>query len=195
MPAFPDIVDPARANLIAYLRTLHARGETEVTHMTVQLADGGSLTGTALNRSATGIQLLGEDKKVHLLRKTSDGRYRAVTSQQDWPSYNGDTVGYRYSRMTQITPANANQLAPVWINTVLIHMNCNPHRWWSTESCTSLREMKCMPWTRAAAVLSGTISVRARKASAEWPPSESIVASPSPETEFSSPPTTPILSR
>ena len=37
MPAFPDIVDPVRANLIAYLRTLRVRGETEVTHMTVQL--------------------------------------------------------------------------------------------------------------------------------------------------------------
>ena len=128
MPAFPDIVDPARANLIAYLRTLHARGETEITHMTVQLADGGSLTGTVLNRSATGIQLLGKDEKVHLLRKTSDGRYRTVTSQQDWPSYNGDTVGYRYSSITQITPANANRLAPVWINTVpdTHELQCTP---------------------------------------------------------------------
>jgi alcohol dehydrogenase (cytochrome c) len=128
MPAFADIIDPARANLIAYLRTLRAQGGAEVTHMTVQLAEGGTLTGSVLNRSATGIQLLGEDKKVHLLRKTSDGRYRAVTSQQDWPSYNGDTVGYRYSDNAQITPANANQLAPVWISTLhdTRELQCTP---------------------------------------------------------------------
>jgi len=116
MPAFPDVVDPDRANLIAYLRTLHASGGAEITHIAVQLEGGGTLAGSALNRSATSIQLLGEDEKVHLLRKTSDGRYRTVTSQQDWPSYNGDTVGYRYSDIAQITAANAGRLAPVWIH-------------------------------------------------------------------------------
>ncbi len=118
MPAFPDLVDPDRADLIDYLRTLRPPGGAEVSQVTVQLEGGGSLTGSALNRSATGIQLLGEDKKIHLLRKAADGHYRAVTSQQDWPSYNGDTVGYRYSDATQITPANASRLAPVWINTI-----------------------------------------------------------------------------
>ena len=128
MPAFPDLVDPERTNLIGYLRTLRAPGGTDVTQVTVQLEGGGSLTGSALNRSATGIQLLGEDKKIHLLRKTADGRYRAVTSQQDWPSYNGDTVGYRYSEATQITPANASRLAPVWINTIrdTRELQCTP---------------------------------------------------------------------
>ena len=118
MPAFPDLVDPDRAGLIGYLRTLRPPDAAEVSQVTVQLEGGGSLTGSALNRSATGIQLLGEDKKIHLLRKAADGRYRAVTSQQDWPSYNGDTVGYRFSNATQITPANASRLAPVWINTI-----------------------------------------------------------------------------
>jgi alcohol dehydrogenase (cytochrome c) len=118
MPAFPDLVDPDRANLISFLRTLRPPGGEEVPQVTVQLDGGGSLTGSQLNRSATGIQILGENKKIHLLRKTAGGRYRAVTSQQDWPSYNGDTVGYRYSNATQITPANAGRLAPVWINTI-----------------------------------------------------------------------------
>src|SRR5271154_3939659 len=72
MPAFADIIDPARANLIAYLRTLRAQGDlnayphtlppqgrTGVTHKTVQIADGGKRSGPVLNRSATGIQLLG----------------------------------------------------------------------------------------------------------------------------------------
>src|ERR1700679_3743820 len=58
MPAFADIVDPGRANLIAYLRTLRAQGGAEVMRMTVQLADGGTLTGSVLNRAAAVIQLL-----------------------------------------------------------------------------------------------------------------------------------------
>ena len=96
--------------------------------MTVQLEGGGSLTGSALNRSATGIQLLGEDKKIHLLRKAADGRYRAVTSQQDWPSYNGDTVGYRYSDATQITPANAAGSRRCGSTQYAIHARCNARR-------------------------------------------------------------------
>ena len=42
------------------------------------------------------MQLLGDDRKIHLLRKSGD-RYRPVTSQTDWPSYNGQTTGSRYS--------------------------------------------------------------------------------------------------
>src|ERR1700722_6022606 len=118
MPAFPDLVDPDRANLISFLRTLRPPGGEEVPHVTVQMDSGASLTGSQLNPSATGIQMLGEDKKIHLLRKTAGGRYRTVTSQQDWPSYNGDTVGYRYSSATQIPPANASRPAPVGINTI-----------------------------------------------------------------------------
>ena len=119
MPAFPDIVDPDRANLIAYLRTLRPVDSKEITHATVQLEGGGSLAGSVLNRSANSLQLLGgEDKKIHLLRKTAAGNYRPVTSQQDWPSYNGDTIGYRYSDIAQITPANASRLAPVWIQSI-----------------------------------------------------------------------------
>ena len=116
MPAFPDIVDPDRAKLIAFLRTLRAPESPEITHTTVKLEDGTTLAGEVLNRSAADLQLLGEDKQIHLLRKTPDGSYRTVTSQVDWPSYNGDTVGYRYSEIAQITPSKAGQMAPVWIH-------------------------------------------------------------------------------
>ena len=58
MPAFPDLVDPDRANLISFLRTLRPPGGEEVAHVTVQLDGGGSLTGSQLNRSAIGIQIL-----------------------------------------------------------------------------------------------------------------------------------------
>jgi acido-empty-quinoprotein group A len=32
-----------------------------------------------------------------------------------WPSFNGDYTGQRYSTLTQITPANVNQLAEQWV--------------------------------------------------------------------------------
>ena len=51
------------------------------------------------------MQLLGDDRQIHLLRKNGDA-YRAVTSQADWPSYNGQTSGNRYSPLTQITTGN-----------------------------------------------------------------------------------------
>src|SRR5580698_6071674 len=41
MPAFPDLVDPDRAGLIAYLRTLRPPGGAEVAQVTVQLEGGG----------------------------------------------------------------------------------------------------------------------------------------------------------
>lgn len=118
MPPFPDIVDADRANLIAFLRTLPAAGGAEVPQVTAQLQGGGSLTGSALNRSAADMQLLGEDKKLHLLRKVGENRYREVTSQDEWPSYNGDTVGYRYSKIAQLTPGNVSRVAPVWFSTI-----------------------------------------------------------------------------
>ena len=50
----------------------------------------GTLEGLVLNRSAHDLQLLGDDRKLHLLRKSGDAT-APVTSQTDWPSYNGET--------------------------------------------------------------------------------------------------------
>ena len=63
------------------------------------------------------MQLLGDDHELYLLRKMDSGEYRVVTSQADWPSYNGQTSGSRYSDLTQITNANASRLQPKWIFT------------------------------------------------------------------------------
>ena len=76
------------------------------------------LQGTALNRSASDMQMLGDDHQLYLLRKTDSGEYRVVTSQADWPSYNGQTTGSRYSELTQITNANVSRLQPKWIFTL-----------------------------------------------------------------------------
>ncbi len=116
MPAFADIAGSDRSNLIAFLRTLKPSGGSGLAApATVKLAGGATLSGMKLNSSNSSIDLLGEDKKLHILRRTSAGAYREVTSQADWPSYNGDTVGYRYSAVAQIDRANAPRLQPKWI--------------------------------------------------------------------------------
>jgi alcohol dehydrogenase (cytochrome c) len=117
MPAFPDIVDPDRANLISFLRTLKPfRGGVE--HGEVTLQDGKTLQGMVLNRTSRDMQMLGDDHQLYLLRNTESGKYRVVTSQTDWPSYNGKTSGGRYSDLAQITSANVARLQPKWIFTL-----------------------------------------------------------------------------
>ena len=118
MPPFPDIVDQDRTNLISYLRTLKPFWGTAIERATVTLESGKKLQGKALNQSAKDMQLLGDDHQLYILRKTESGEYREVTSQADWPSYNGQTVGSRYSELTQITNANVSKLQLKWIYTV-----------------------------------------------------------------------------
>src|SRR5207244_7492305 len=45
-------------------------------------------------------------------------RYRTVTSQTDWPAYNGDPGGNRYTALTQIDKNNLSRLGPRWIFTM-----------------------------------------------------------------------------
>ena len=60
------------------------------------------------------LQLLTDDKRVHLLRRVGD-RVREVTSSVDWPTYNGDPRGNRYTTLTQIDKTNIERLAPRWV--------------------------------------------------------------------------------
>jgi alcohol dehydrogenase (cytochrome c) len=107
MPPFPDIVDQQRANLISFLRTLKPFFGGAAARATVTLQGGKVLQGTALNRSASGMQMLSDDHQIYLLRKTESGESRVVTSQADWPS-----------EPTQITSANVSRLQPRWIFTL-----------------------------------------------------------------------------
>ena len=117
MPAFGNLSDSEVGDLIAFLRTLRPREGSGPQRTKLSLTTGGSLDGVILNQGADDLQLLGDDRKLHLLRKDGN-RYRAVTSQADWPSYNGHTRGYRYSTLTQISKANVNRLMPKWIFSV-----------------------------------------------------------------------------
>src|SRR5262249_46439139 len=57
------------------------------------------------------------DERIHLLRRAGD-KFREVTSETDWPNYNGDPRGNRYTTLWQITPANVARLAPKWVATI-----------------------------------------------------------------------------
>jgi alcohol dehydrogenase (cytochrome c) len=118
MPAFPDIVDQERANLISFLRTLKPLETAATPRASVMLVGEKTLQGTVLNRSASDMQLLGDDHKLYLLRKTNADVYRVATSQVGWPSYNGQTAGSRYSALAQVTNANVSRLEAKWIFTL-----------------------------------------------------------------------------
>jgi alcohol dehydrogenase (cytochrome c) len=118
MPAFPTLSAAEGADLVAFLRTLRPRAGTGPRRTTATLADGSVVAGVVLNQSAGEMQLLGDDRRLHLLRETPAGRYREVTSQSNWTTYHGQVNGNRFSAATQITTANVGRLAPQWVFTI-----------------------------------------------------------------------------
>lgn len=114
MPAFPGLTDTEVRDLIRFLRALQPREGSKPTRTKVALSTGIWLEGVVLNQGTFDLQLLGDDRRIHLLRKSGD-RYRPVTSQSDWPSYNGQMSGSRYSTLAQITKTNVHRMVPKWI--------------------------------------------------------------------------------
>ena len=118
MPSFANLSRAESTNLIAFLRTLRPRAGAGPQRTSVMLANGSSLSGVLLNQSVGEMQILGDDRRAHLLRETTPGRYRAVTSQSGWTTYNGQVSGNRYSALTEITADNVARLAPQWVFTL-----------------------------------------------------------------------------
>ncbi len=116
MPSFANLSEGDAASLIQFLRTLKPRAGSAPARAKVT-AGGVSVEGLVLNQSQFDMQLLGDDRKIHLLRKSGAAgtTLRAVTSQTDWTSYNGGDTGSRYSALTQINRSNAGSLAPKWM--------------------------------------------------------------------------------
>jgi alcohol dehydrogenase (cytochrome c) len=114
MPAFPQLSSADTSALVAKLRTLQPRFGTTPEHRELTLVDGSKLSGLVLNQSSFDLQLLGDDRKLHVLRREGEA-YRAVSSQSDWTTYNGGMSGSRYSTLTQIDKANVAALTPRWM--------------------------------------------------------------------------------
>ena len=106
--------------LVQFLRTLRPRGFGIVRPVRgkAETVDGKTLEGLILNQSFTDMQLRTDDQKIHLLRRVGDGRFREVTSEVNWPSYNGDQRGNRYATMDQINARNVSKLALKWVFTL-----------------------------------------------------------------------------
>jgi alcohol dehydrogenase (cytochrome c) len=117
MPSFPDFSSEEVRDLVTFLRALRPREGTEPAHRTVQTTSGTQISGLVLAQGTSDLQLLSDDHRIHLFRK-SGNRFREVTSQSDWPSYHGQYSGNRYSTLTQITKSNVTRLAPKWIFTL-----------------------------------------------------------------------------
>jgi alcohol dehydrogenase (cytochrome c) len=114
MPAFPSISANDLPALIGKLRSLKTRFGSAPVHREIKMVDGKTLAGLAMNQSDDELQLLGDDRRLHLLR-LSDDRWRKVTSQNDWTSYNGAMNGSRYSALDGINRNNVQNLAPAWL--------------------------------------------------------------------------------
>jgi alcohol dehydrogenase (cytochrome c) len=116
----PTVVEGQElADLVRFVRSLAPRpggrgfGLPQV-RMTAETTTGRKLDGLVLGEGFEDLQLRTDDNRIHLLRKAGN-QFREVTSQTDWPAYNGDPRGNRYTTMTQIAKANVNRLALRWV--------------------------------------------------------------------------------
>jgi alcohol dehydrogenase (cytochrome c) len=115
MPGF-KLMPQENTDILTFLRTLRPRrgfGFAPVKGK-VETVDGKTLEGLIFGQSFEEMQLQTNDKRMHLLRPVGN-KYREVTSQTDWPHYNGQLNGNRYSALNQITKSNVSKLAPKWV--------------------------------------------------------------------------------
>jgi alcohol dehydrogenase (cytochrome c) len=119
MPPSP-VADPDLATLLKHLRSIQRRAPP-VVRMTLQTTDGRTLDGQVLGEGFADLQLRTDDAsgtRVHLLRREGPGggeRFRPVTSETPWSTYNGDPGGNRYTTLTQIDKETVARLAPKWM--------------------------------------------------------------------------------
>jgi alcohol dehydrogenase (cytochrome c) len=115
MPGTP-LADPDMAGLLRFLRSVQ-REVSAAPRRTVLTTDGRTLEGEVRGEGFSDLQILTSDKKVHLLRRAGD-TFREVTSEGEWPTYNGDAGGNRYTTATEIDKATVARLSPQWIYTI-----------------------------------------------------------------------------
>jgi alcohol dehydrogenase (cytochrome c) len=114
-----QIADPEMAGLLRHLRTLERRAADAPVARRLQLetTDGRTLDGQVIGEGFDDLQLRTADQRVHLLRRAG-GRFREVTSDTDWPTYNGAPGGNRFTALTQIDKANVTRLGIAWMFTL-----------------------------------------------------------------------------
>jgi alcohol dehydrogenase (cytochrome c) len=119
MPA-NNIGEAEMPPLVLFLRGLRPRRSAgfEEYPLKAVLTDGQTIDGTVISEGFDEAALRTADRRIHLLRKVEGARFREVTSQSDWPSYNGDTGGNRYTTLRQIDKSNVSQVSLRWMFTL-----------------------------------------------------------------------------
>jgi len=111
---------PEMAPLLKFLRKIQRRAAANpalARKLQVHTTEDKTIEGTVLGEGFEDLQLRTEDHRVLLLRRSGD-RFREVTSGTDWPTYNGDPGGNRYTALSQINKENVAHLAMAWMFTV-----------------------------------------------------------------------------
>jgi alcohol dehydrogenase (cytochrome c) len=114
-----QVPDPEMADLLKALRAIQrsaAAAPVVLRTRRLQTTENKTLEGKVLGEGFDDVQLRTEDERVHLLRRAGS-RFREVTSGPDWPTYNGDPRGNRYTTLTQINKNNVTRLALTWMFT------------------------------------------------------------------------------
>jgi alcohol dehydrogenase (cytochrome c) len=104
-------------DLLKYLRGIQRRGAIEPVRrrtLRVQTTTNAALDGQVLGEGFDELQLRTADQHVHLLRRAGN-RFREVSSEADWPTYNGDPGGNRYTPLTEINKDTVSRLAMRWM--------------------------------------------------------------------------------
>ena len=125
MPSI-SVSDAELPQLITFARTLKPRGGFQPYRKSFALTNGRTLDGVVVNEGSEDTQVRSDDNRIHLLRSTSalratadkkaeSGKFREVTSETEWRSYNGDLGGNRFTTLKQIHKTNVNRVAPKWI--------------------------------------------------------------------------------
>ena len=116
MPAFAGIQGQHLKDLVAFLRSLKSEPSLE-RRRRVQTTAGETLEGAVLNESNDDLALRLPDHAIRLFRRSGE-IFRPVTSDSDWPTYNGRLDGNRYTALAQIDRSKITELAPKWMFTV-----------------------------------------------------------------------------
>jgi alcohol dehydrogenase (cytochrome c) len=128
MPAF-NLGPTEMDDLVIFLHTFRPqRRGFGLVRKKVEMTDGKTLEGIVIGESSRDLALRTGDSGIHLLRPAGGGRFRSATNEAEWPTYNGQVGGNRYTTLNQITPANVARLAPRWIFTMpnVSHLETTP---------------------------------------------------------------------